>query len=162
MMFSLIHKYQKRSAYICVLWILILIAPSCIADDSNKDNSSSNSVQGQKVEIFNPHDEYLEEDKLLNKSYKSLLKTLGKNNAIFLKQAQRKWIKWRDRTCILGQTKVNLKLGSLRNSVRDDCLISLTERRSDELRQFVKEPRDASHRKYDFSRENDYLDWKSK
>lgn len=159
-MLNLIHKYQKRSAYICVLWILILVAPSCNAD-SNKDNSSSNSVQGKKIEIFNPHDEYLEEDKLLNKSYKSLLKSLDKNNAILLKQAQLKWIKWRDRTCILAQTKVNLKLGSLGHSVRDDCFISLTERRSNELQQFVKEPRDASRKKYDFSRENDYVDLES-
>ena len=109
-------------------------------------------------EIYNPHDDYMKEDKLLNDSYKSLSQTLDKKDTALLKQSQRKWIKWRDDTCVRAQTKVNRNHGTFGSSVRDDCLISLTEKRTSEIQQFGKDPKLASKQKFDFSRTNDYLD----
>lgn len=109
-------------------------------------------------DIYNPHDDYLNEDKLLNDSYKSLSQTLDKKDTALLKQSQRKWIKWREDACIRAQTKVNRNLGSFGSSARDDCLITLTEKRTSEIQQFGKDPKLASKQKFDFSRTNDYLD----
>ena len=157
MMFKPMCKNRKLISLVYVFCLLIFTAQFSSAE-SNKGNNPSNGGNDAKSEIYNPYDDYLKEDKLLNDSYKSLSQTLNKKDVGLIKQAQRKWIKWRDETCIRAQTKVNRSLGSFGSSVRDDCLISLTEQRTNELQQFIKDPRGALQKKFDFSRENDYLD----
>lgn len=131
------------------IFIFLVISTCCPAE--------STGIAGtEKTEIFNPYNEYLAQDKLLNEAYKALLPSLNKQNAGLLKQAQRKWITWRDQTCISAQTRVNRSLGAMGSSVRDDCLTVLTEQRTTELQGFLKEPKVAAKQRYEFSRQNDY------
>ncbi len=157
MMFKPMRKNRKLISFSYVFCLLMFTVQFSYAE-SNKGNILNNGGNEAKSEIYNPYEDYLKEDKLLNESYKSLSQMLDKKDAGLLKQAQRKWIKWRDATCIRAQTKVNRSLGSFGNSVRDDCLISLTEQRTNEIQQFIKDPRGALQKKFDFSRENDFLD----
>lgn len=159
MMFKPMHKNWAPISFIFALLLLVITVPYSYAD-TTQGNDPGRGGNEPKSEIYNPYDDFQKEDKLLNESYKSLSKTLEKRDADLFKQAQRKWIKWRDETCIGAQTKANRSLGSFGNSVRDDCLISLTEQRTNEIQQFSKELRSAQKKKFNFSRANDYSDGK--
>lgn len=90
---------------------------------------------------------YMKKDKELNSTYKTLSKSLNKDNLTLLKKAQREWIVWRDEMCDAEQEESGCTGSAINSScndvAHDECIIGLTEQRTLELNQFIKNPRKA-------------------
>lgn len=152
-----IFNFAKGISNLLILCALFTV-PFIVNAEQGKDSVPATTQKTQEVEIYDPYTAYLEEDKALNISYKMLSESLDKNSLPVLKQSQRKWIKWRDTTCYSAQEKANRQIGAVGSSVRNDCLLTLTEQRNIELRQFIEAPHEAAKMKFDFDRKNEYLD----
>ena len=157
MISKLIFNLATFDFKLLIFCTLFITTPIAIASQ-DKDTASATAQKTREIEIHDTYAEYLEEDKLLNIAYQALAKSLDKNRLSILRQAQRRWIKWRDAECHLAQGKANRKLGAFGSSVRDDCLLTLTEERNLELNQFIKNTDEATKKKFDFSRKNKYLE----
>jgi len=76
-------------------------------------------------------------DTMLNKEYKKLYKSLPKEEKPRLKDAQRKWIKFRDAECIFAGYP--MRGGSAEGILRLGCKVRLTKIRAIELKKTFRE-----------------------
>jgi len=131
--------------------------------------SSPKSEVALKSEALNKFDEtpleredyyrsFVRVDTELNLTYKSLLKLLNEDARTTLKITQREWIKWRDEKCDEVQEKIECNSPTCFGVTHDSCIIQMTADRSDELRQFKINTKDAVAKKFQFSRINKYVD----
>ena len=157
MMWQLMLKTASGSFTLLILGVLCIALPTVNAKQG-ETNEPTATQEIKNVEVYDTYAAYLDEDKLLNASYKELTRLLDKNNLAVLKQVQRKWIEWRDSKCYSAQKLANRQIGVQGSSVRDDCLSSLTEHRNIELQKFIKNSKAASKEKFNFSRNNDNYD----
>ena len=151
MMFLHMNRDSIKNISVAVL----LVVYSFIANAHAEENTGPASTLAPSAN-YDAYAEYLEQDKTLNSAYKRLSRLIDKSDVATLRLSQRKWIKWRDSTCLAEQAKINRQLNAFGTSVRDDCLMALTERRNAELLDFIESPRDASKKKFNFSRKNEY------
>lgn len=97
---------------------------------------------------------YMKKDKELNSAYKTLSKSLNKDKLTLLKKTQREWIVWRDEKCDAEQEESGCTGSAINSScndvAHDECIIDLTEQRTLELNQFIKNPLKAGE--FEFSR----------
>ena len=104
------------------------------------------------------YNEYLQVDKELNSSYKSLSKLLDKDSRAVLKKTQLEWIKWRDDKCSKLQEGVECGTVGCYGLENDSCIIQVTDDRTEELQKFKLNIKDAISNKFEFSRKNKYVD----
>lgn len=73
---------------------------------------------------------YIGEDARMGDNYQTMRSLLNAGNFATLRQAQRNWLAYRDRTCMTGPTTVNV-----------DCALNLTRTRANFLQARVTECR---------------------
>lgn len=149
----MLHMKNSRIRYFCAA---ILLASYAVTVNANPSEKTHLSAAQSTSENYATYAAYLEQDKVLNNSFKTSSRMVNKDNLKTLRLSQRKWIKWRDSTCFTAQAKANRQLKAYGTSVRDDCLTVLTEQRNEELLKFVENLQEAVERKFDFSRKNEY------
>lgn len=157
MMSRLTFKLANGRSILIILYVLF-VSPHIANATQDKIVVPAAAQKAHEVEIYDSYAAYMEEDKALNNSYKTLSNSLDKKSRTILKQSQKTWIKWRDVTCYSAQDKVNRQLGAFGSSMRNDCLLTLTEQRNIEFLQFMKSPQEAEKKKFDFDRKNEYID----
>ena len=81
--------------------------------------------------------DYQTADALLNQAYRRLAAMLDDEKKTQLKEAQTAWLKYRDSNCEFVADE--FKGGSMRPMIYADCLGDMTKKRTDELRNQIKE-----------------------
>lgn len=144
-----------------IFLVTLFLAPSPTYALSYSDGSTGPEcpLHDTPLERCGAYSWYKAEDKVLNARYKILSKAYGKNTLANLKKVQREWIKWRDAKCNEVQAKSGCDNGLCEGVAHDECIIHLTEARSLELLDFIKNPGDAEKRLFQFSKKNRYLDY---
>lgn len=97
--------------------------------------------------------EYMKEDRNLNATYKALMKGLGKADAATLKGSQLQWLEWRQEKCDEVDEQAHCDNGWCAGVAHDDCMVSLTRQRADELKRFSNDSAAAVSTRFTFSRE---------
>lgn len=103
-----------------------------------------------RCENFN---EFKKEDARLNNEYKKLSAKIGVKDKKMLLQPQREWIRWRDEQCELEDVQANCTNGICAGVEHDNCILSLTARRADELERFNDDIGKAKASGFRFSKE---------
>ena len=151
------HTYNnviKKNLLHCFLCIILFFPIN-----SKSDNEYSNCLlEKTPLDSCESYGSYMQSDKELNLVYKNMVLSLDKNNLSFLRQKQRQWIKWRDSRCRVAQEKSGCTNTSCNAVAHDECIIALTDQRTSELRQFIKNRKEIKNKNFDFSRHNKYLD----
>ncbi len=94
----------------------------------------------------------MKEDRKLNANYKALMQSLSMSDASELKTAQRRWLDWRREECEDADEQAHCDNGVCAGVAHDDCIVSLTALRADELKQFVSAPAAAKAARFTFGR----------
>lgn len=150
---NLILRRIKMIEPIIFILLWCFVSPTVNADIEGGDCST----EGTPLAICKYYSDYIKSNNKLNYEYKKVLKLINGDNLSLLKKTQRQWIAWRDERC--GETeKVICGMALCRAILHDECIIELTEQRTNELQKFAKSPKDAAKRNFDFSRKNKYLD----
>ncbi|MHA6575454.1 lysozyme inhibitor LprI family protein [Pseudomonas yamanorum] len=131
--------------------VLASISPSAFAD-SNKD-CDLDKTPLTRCEKYN---DFINEDKNLNLSYKELRKKLNYETQPKLKAAQLAWIKWRDNKCDQVQEEAMCSNGLCDGVAHDSCIVDLTKQRERELLQFQKNISDVQSNSFEFSKKYEY------
>ena len=97
-------------------------------------------------------EEFKDHDNRLNHSYSTLRKILNKADQENLRMIQISWISWRDETCDDLESEANCDNGMCTGVAHDSCMVSLTERRHNELEIFKKSITKAKASNFSFSR----------
>lgn len=82
--------------------------------------------------------DYIAADRALNRSYRTLSSSLPRKPAAILLQAQREWIRFRDKTCAEMQERSGCNHASCDGVEHDHCVLELTEKRTQELNKFLQ------------------------
>jgi uncharacterized protein YecT (DUF1311 family) len=138
--------YQHIKAAIAVSFVLYMLTlpfeESLAADACNGDCVLQSAADDQNCAVektplvrCEKFQEFQKRDSELNSAYKALYSSLSKLDQGQLKIAQRKWIKWRDDTCDDVEADANCTNGMCVGVAHDSCVVRLTERRRDELKQ---------------------------
>jgi uncharacterized protein YecT (DUF1311 family) len=75
-------------------------------------------------------DEHARQDKRLNSAYRALLASIAEKRKAALRDAQRKWIAFRDANCAFQGNAEDGQAGRL---AANECLVTLTAQRAKEL-----------------------------
>ena len=147
------YRLTVKAVSICVLLASFFCATSAASNcetDFQDDPDSSEKFDKTPLENYESYCRYMTEDKALNSTYRTLSKSLDKNNRLLLKQAQRQWIEWRGKKC----EAMLIPCGTLGcyGRAHDSCIIQITSDRTHELDQFIKNKNKAVKQKFDFSR----------
>lgn len=78
--------------------------------------------------------EFIKADKSLNQHYTSLMKMLPIESKSELRKMQRAWLEWRDAKC--DELESSCVTGSCAGVAHDSCIVDLTNKRSDELKDY--------------------------
>lgn len=93
-------------------------------------------------------------DVALNRSYKKIMVDLNSESRVLLRAAQRVWIRWRDERCDQEQEESGCNYnGSCNGVAHDICIIDLTNQRTQELKQFSGDAKNAKEKRFAFSKE---------
>lgn len=99
---------------------------------------------------------YMKEDKKLNKEYKELIKALSKEDIANLRKTQRSWLDWRLETCEEADQHANCDNGVCAGVAHDECIVSLTTQRANELSKFRQNVTEAKSSSFNFSKKYDF------
>lgn len=80
------------------------------------------------------------------------MKRLGKSDAATLTGTQRQWLDWRLEKCGDIDEQAHCDNGICAGDAHDDCIVSFTLQRADELKRFANDPAAAVAAKFAFSR----------
>ena len=134
---------MKNIVISCLVAYTFIISNAFSIEENNK------KCTGKQLEInYCSSERFKHYDNLLNNLYKKQINYLKNENtefkanikykldhAMLLRDAQRKWVKFRDSDC-LYQTK-GWERGSAHNSVHFECMAKLTRERAIHLEQYV-------------------------
>lgn len=148
------------SYVITIFFVVCCLAVSPANSDSSGFGYDENAggadcaIDKTPLSICKYFSQYMKADKSLNYEYKQLTKILDKKNIFLLKQAQRLWIEWRDEKSGEVYEKAIPCAGTVCiDAVHDNCVIDLTNKRTEELRQFKKDTKLAKDKSFSFSKE---------
>ena len=150
-----------KAVSICILLFSFCYAAGAASDPGSsfaEDVAITKQLAKTPLIKGDEYHSYVREDKALNSAYRTLSKSLDKNNRLLLKQAQRQWIEWRDKKCEAMQEATHCGTLGCFGRVHDGCIVQMTIDRTLELNQFVKNKDKAAKQKFDFSRKNTSLD----
>lgn len=116
--------------------LLLVIASASSAQQKKKPQPCAN-VQSQAEMNICWGNEYKKADAELNQVYRKLVGMLDEEQKAQLKEAQLAWISYRDKNCEFVADMY--KGGSLRPTVLATCLLDVTDNRTTELRNQIKE-----------------------
>jgi uncharacterized protein YecT (DUF1311 family) len=107
-------------------------------------------------------DTYFLLDDKLNAAYKKLMASIATNESSSLRDAQRRWIKYRDEKCQYDEEKAFEACAPLNPSCEnlelDQCVIQLTSDRVRELEGFLAKPDEARKKNFEFTRASRFGD----
>lgn len=158
-----LQPMHNLTSYIATIFFAVccLVAFSANSDssgfgyDENAGGGTDCSIDETPLSICKYYPQYLKSDKSLNYEYKQLTKILDKKNLSLLRQSQRLWIEWRDEKSGGVYEKSTLCAGTVCiDAVHDNCVIDLTDKRTEELRQFKKDIKLAKDKSFSFSKEH--------
>jgi len=123
---------------------------NCVLKSAANDQSCS--IESTPLVRCGNFEEFKSYDKKLNQSYKSLRKTLNETDRNDLRKTQTNWITWRDKTCDDLESEANCDNGMCVGVAHDSCIVTLTQRRHDELELFKKNVTKAKALNFSFSK----------
>jgi uncharacterized protein YecT (DUF1311 family) len=127
--------------------------PSAALAFQNRSDDQACALERTPLTRCGEFAEYVKEDRILNANYKALMKGLGKVDTATLKSAQLQWLDWRLEKCNDVDEHAHCDNGICAGVAHDDCIVSLTRQRADELKRFANDPAAAVAAKFAFSRE---------
>jgi len=95
--------------------------------------------------------EFEKRDADLNTTYKAVYSTLDESGRSNLRQVQRKWMRWRDETCDDAEAEANCTNGMCVGVAHDSCIVRLTERRYNELKQIASKHSNVIPHRFNYS-----------
>ena len=123
---------------------------NCILKSALSDQNCT--VENPALVRCGNFEEFKDYDDRLNRSYSILRKMLNKTDQENLRKIQTSWISWRDETCDDLESEANCDNGMCTGVAHDSCMVSLTERRNNELEVFKKDITKAKASNFSFSR----------
>jgi uncharacterized protein YecT (DUF1311 family) len=149
--------------YLNLLVLLLCCVSSLAVAECKKDCVLKNRPQDQDCAIDSTpltrcenYATYMKEDKKLNKEYKELIKKLSKEDVDTLRKTQRSWLDWRLEKCEEADQMANCDNGVCAGVAHDECVVSLTTQRSNELSRFKHNVPEARTSNFTFSKKYDF------
>ena len=127
---------MKRFA-LCFLLLSPLLFASDAAAQKKQQKSPCEEIATQFEANQCAHREYLAADAELNKVYKQLWAKLDEEERAVLRNAETAWLKYRDSNCEYESSFY--RGGSMRPAIQSLCLARMTEARTAELKQQMKD-----------------------
>jgi uncharacterized protein YecT (DUF1311 family) len=138
---------NKQLLMLCLAWPVVALALQ------NRSDDQACALERTPLTRCGEFAEYMKEDRILNANYKALMKSLGKRDAATLKGTQLQWLDWRVEKCDDVDEQTHCDNGICAGVAHDDCIVSLTRQRADELKRFANDPAAAVAAKFAFSKE---------
>jgi len=148
------HILTTISLLSCLVSPLSISSTSGFGYDEKAGEGSSCAIDETPLSICQYFREFKKSDARLNREYKRLSKMLDSRSFQLLKQSQQQWIAWRDKRSGEVYEKTVFCAGTVCiDAVHDNCVIDLTEKRTEELQQFQKNLPLAKEMSFAFSQD---------
>jgi len=143
-----------------VLCIALNLASGALAAGYQENHSSGDpesevtdcKLQTTPLMRCSLYSDYEVTDATLNKLYKSLIANLKSDQVASLRATQRQWITFRARRCEEMQAAVSCENSQCVGVEHDMCILEVTEKRSKELADFIKDTQSAAARNFRYSK----------
>ena len=113
--------------------VTVIMAASALASSASLADSCKGTTQADLNECAAA--DYKRSDTALNMAYDSLAADLGARPKQGLREAQRAWLAYRDKSCDLEA--MGSEGGSIQSMARSNCLTKLTRQRTKMLRGYL-------------------------
>ena len=124
----------------CAPYFLLPLLAFAVAFGQGKKSNPCADPQSQAEINMCAGEKYKAADATLNQVYRQLVSMLSAEEKLQLKEAQSAWLKYRDTNCEFVADQY--RGGSIRPSILGFCLAEMTQNRTTELRNQIKDRSD--------------------
>jgi uncharacterized protein YecT (DUF1311 family) len=142
-------KYNRHAAGLCIAFAIASGALAAGCQQKQQSGDSTPEITDCKLQTTplmrcTLYADYKLADATLNKRYKLLIEKLKPGEVASLRKTQRQWIAFRARRCEEMQAAVKCDNAHCVGVEHDMCVLEITEKRSAELADFIKDTRSAA------------------